>query len=77
MAVSLQPGDGKSTTQKLSDEASSVANATTDSAKSALGSTQETLGNLGQQPSSCANAAGEQSKTYLEQAQEVAIKVVR
>ncbi|OAL36034.1 hypothetical protein AYO20_04696 [Fonsecaea nubica] len=75
IAGMVQPGDSKSTTQKLSDETSAKSSSAQDTLSGATKNIQETASTLGQQVSSTAGAAQESGKEYLQQAQDTASSV--
>lgn len=73
IAGMVQPGDSKSTSQKLSDETRSGGNDVADTLSSVGKNIQETASNLTQQASSNTGGAQDSGKTYLEQAQGIAV----
>ncbi|OAG33985.1 hypothetical protein AYO21_11865 [Fonsecaea monophora] len=75
IAGMVQPGDSKSTTQKLADETSAKSSSAQDTLAGATKNIQETASTLGQQASSTAGAAQESGKEYLQQAQDTASSV--
>jgi len=85
----VQPGDSKSTTQKLSDQTSSSTSSAQDSLSGATKNIQDTASNLGQAAQDNLSAATKnvqdtaanvqkdaQEKGYLAQAQDVAVNAL-
>jgi len=83
VAGMAQPGDSKSTSQKLSDETSAktgsaqetlsgASKSVQDTASNIAKSAQDTASSLGQKADSNTGAAQQSGKTYLEQAQDLA-----
>ncbi|RVX69456.1 hypothetical protein B0A52_06519 [Exophiala mesophila] len=76
IAGAVQPGDSKSTSQKLADETTSQGKSAYDTAADTLSSAgksiSDTVNKGTQQGSSNAGAAQESTKGYLEQAQDLA-----
>ncbi|KIW75809.1 hypothetical protein Z517_10553 [Fonsecaea pedrosoi CBS 271.37] len=75
IAGMVQPGDSKSTTQKLADETSAKSGSVQDTLAGATKNIQETASTLGQQASSTAGAVQESGKQYLQQAQDTTSSV--